>query len=129
MMDSMRFPEKLADYCERTRMSQRDLADAVGGVSRTKVNAWLAGKTLPDIEEALRLARLIGVSVDFLADDKLDAPPSPPMTDDEVYILTLIRDLGMGRQEAVKRIVDGGKQVGTVRKLDGTEVESRVRTG
>lgn len=56
-------------------LTQADLAE-LAGVTRRSVNAIEAGRMVPSVLLALRLARALGVSVDtiFSLDDGPDAP-------------------------------------------------------
>lgn len=78
-----RLPDKLVRLLASRRLSRRRVAELLE-VSRTKVSDWTLGKYVPDLAEAAELARILGVSVDYLAYDELDAgdpaqayPPVP----------------------------------------------------
>jgi transcriptional regulator with XRE-family HTH domain len=91
----MEWRAKLRLCRERARLSQKELASMVG-VAQTRVTEWETGKGIPTMDKALRIARALGVSLDYLADDALDDPP--PATEarsvaDEM-ILDLARELG-----------------------------------
>ncbi len=53
--------------------SQEGLADQMG-VSRQSVSKWESGASIPDLDKVLRLARLFGVSTDYLLLDEMEAP-------------------------------------------------------
>ena len=44
-------------------------------VSDSEISRILQGKSRPGLDNALRLARALGVSLDYLADDKLEVEP------------------------------------------------------
>lgn len=71
----MRFEEKLRKEMLLKGFNQQRLARA-SGVSDSEVSRILAGKSQPGLENALKLARAVGVSLDFLADDRLETDPS-----------------------------------------------------
>src|SRR4051812_30309454 len=70
----MRFPEKLSRLCWQRGWSRRELAEALGDVSKSTVSNWITGKTDPRLGELARLARLFEVSVDYLALDEREEP-------------------------------------------------------
>lgn len=57
----------------------------------------------PDLDQAFRLARFLGVPLDYLADDSIDEMPEPDVSREEMSILEIVRDLGI--QEARKRLL------------------------
>lgn len=71
----MRFEEKLRKEMLLRGFNQQRLARA-SGVSDSEVSRILAGKSQPGLENALKLARAVGVSLDYLADDSIDSDPS-----------------------------------------------------
>jgi transcriptional regulator with XRE-family HTH domain len=76
----MNLPEKLKMLCGRRGWKQVDLAHAAKRetgrlLSRSSVNNWFLGKGKPDLDSALSLAKTLGVSLDYLADDSQDEPP------------------------------------------------------
>lgn len=71
----MKFEEKLRKEMLLKGFNQQRLARA-SGVSDSEVSRILAGKSQPGLENALKLARAVGVSLDYLADDRLDADPT-----------------------------------------------------
>ena len=55
------------------------------------------GKSLPGLENAIALARAVGLSLDYLADDAIESDPKlpkEPHNEMETMILRLARDLG-----------------------------------
>lgn len=56
--------------------NQQKLA-RLSGVSDSEVSRILGGKSQPGLENALKLARAVGVSLDYLADDTIEKPPAP----------------------------------------------------
>ena len=80
-------------------LNQQRLSRA-SGVSDSEVSRILGGKSQPGLENALKLARAVGVSLDYLADDTLEeipaapaAPPTGSPWDEE--LLEIARELGM----------------------------------
>lgn len=75
--------------------NQQRLARA-SGVSDSEVSRILAGKSQPGLENALKLARAVGISLDYLADPSQDAesPRQAPADPWASEALELIRELG-----------------------------------
>jgi transcriptional regulator with XRE-family HTH domain len=76
-------------------------------VKRSSCYRWFEGTAYPDVQEGLRLAKTLGVSLDYLADDELDEVPRPAITEDERYLLRVIRDSGFPPDVIVKGIAGG----------------------
>jgi transcriptional regulator with XRE-family HTH domain len=91
-------------------------------VSDSEISRILAGKSLPGLENAFRLAKAVGVSLDFLADDSLEAEPAKTAdvtSDLEKSMLRTARDIGtreaaqlleiarfVGYETAMRRLLD-----------------------
>ena len=76
------------------RLSQRSK------VSDSEISRILSGQSTPGLENAFRLARAVGVSLDYLADDALDADPlreTDPLSADERRVLDLAARIGLAR--------------------------------
>jgi transcriptional regulator with XRE-family HTH domain len=71
----MEFREKLRRAMQRQGLNQQQLARKAG-VSDSEVSRILGGKSRPGLDNALRLARAVGVSLDFLADEAEEVDPS-----------------------------------------------------
>src|SRR6516162_3630420 len=66
-------------------------------VSDSEISRILQGKSRPGLDNAFRLARSVGVSLDYLADDGLDAEPPRPedhLSPEERRILSLAQKIG-----------------------------------
>lgn len=68
-----RFPEKLRALRHWHGMSQRKLANAMG-VGPSFIYKLETGQKKPNIEFGLRLAKLLGVTLDQLFDDEVELP-------------------------------------------------------
>lgn len=97
----MNFREKLDELRKQKRWSQSDVAGAIGEPVAT-VNEWFLGKRKPTLDKALKLARTLGVPLDYLADDALDEPAPGGLSDDDTIILRIAR--GMTADEAIRRL-------------------------
>ena len=105
-------------------------------VSDSEISRILQGKSRPGLDNALRLAQALGVSLDYLADDKLDAEPPEPadsLSPEERKILGIIQRIGypevvtilenlrfLGYEVAMSRLV-GAKPVIEIEK-DGSDL-------
>jgi transcriptional regulator with XRE-family HTH domain len=104
----VKFAEKLRRLCAAKGWAQARILTLVPDVSKSTVSTWFAGRYVPDLYQALTIANELGVSVDYLADDSIDEPPAPPapeINDDERFVVTLYRDLGLTRAEAARALM------------------------
>src|SRR5262245_17641688 len=95
----MKLEEKLLNQMVRLGLNGQKLA-RTSKVSDSEISRILAGKSRPGLENAFRLAKAVGVSLDYLADDELETEPPKqpdPMSPDEREILELARTLGHSR--------------------------------
>jgi transcriptional regulator with XRE-family HTH domain len=100
-------------------------------VSDSEISRILQGKSRPGLDNAFRLARAVHVTLDYLADDSLDAEPPQPadhLTAEERRLLTVAQKIGasevltllenirfLGYDVAMSRLV-GGKPVIEIEK-------------
>src|SRR5258707_3878816 len=69
--------DKLQMLMARYGLNGQKLA-RLSQVSDSEISRILQGKSRPGLDNALRLAQAVGVSLDYLADDKLDTEPTEP---------------------------------------------------
>jgi transcriptional regulator with XRE-family HTH domain len=116
-----RFSEKLAQKILQLGLNGQKLARK-SEVSDSEISRIMNGKSLPGLENAIALARAVGVSLDYLADDALEADPDQPKESSnefESLILKLVREIGypqsytllentrnIGYELASKRLID-----------------------
>ena len=67
-----RFGQKLYYLRTRRRMTLRQLAEALGYSSHTRLSELESGKKKPAVEFALSIARFFNVTTDELLKDELD---------------------------------------------------------
>ena len=105
----MRFSEKLYRACTLRRMTnQRELAD-LARVSKSALNRWINGESVPSVEEAWRLAKVLEVPLEWLAaDDDQETPPASPVSEEEGKILWMVRTIGT--DEAARRLALVGSE-------------------
>ena len=101
----MKLSTKLSGLAKTQGLKPAEIARRTG-VSHTAAGKWLKGDAVPGLYEAAALARALNVPIAYLADDSLDEVPIPD--DDEAQVLNVIRDLGLSRREAIRRLASGG---------------------
>lgn len=62
---------KIANLRKENNMTQNDLAEALG-VSSQAVSKWEIGSSYPDISLIPKIAKLLGVSTDYLLNDEIE---------------------------------------------------------
>lgn len=103
--DEMTWREKIAIYRKRAGLNQGRLGELVG-VSQSRVSAWESGTGVPDLEQAFRIARILGVTLEFLADDTQDRPTADALTPDEVRMIEMYRARGDAVRAAEMPVID-----------------------
>lgn len=127
--------KKLLAQMVRRGLNGQKLAK-ISKVSDSEISRILAGKSRPGLENAFRLAKAVGVSLDYLADDSLESDPAKatdPLSTEEREILELAHVIGCSRATRVLeniRIV--GYEAAMRRLLDAkpaVEAEEPGRVG
>jgi transcriptional regulator with XRE-family HTH domain len=120
----MKYAEKLYKQMLQKGLNQQRLAKN-SQVSDSEVSRILGGKSQPGLENAFRLARAVGVSLDFLADDALDSDPMQPpgagRSAAENDMLTVAREFGF---PAAQRLLEIARILGyetAIRRLVGAD--------
>jgi len=97
------FTQKLRDKLQtqmvRLGLNGQRLAQR-SRVSDSEISRILSGQSTPGLENAFRLARAVGVSLDYLADDALDTDPlqaSDPLSNEDREVLELVKRIGARR--------------------------------
>ena len=99
---------KLKKLCAENRWDRYDLLEIVPSVSKSTIDNWLKGKSRPNLDAALRIAREFGVSLEWLADDEMKDQPAPEISDREREILRIVRRIGV--EDAESRLLGVEKQ-------------------
>lgn len=68
----MNIGSKITTARQQCGMTQSELADKMC-VTRQTVSRWEAGTAFPDVEKVAHIAKLLGVSCDYLLDDTYEA--------------------------------------------------------
>lgn len=105
----MRFRDKLVRACDKRGWSQADLWREIGkAVSKNTVSRWWKGEAEPWDDSAVRLARALRVSLDYLADDELDEEPrtavEPAINPEDRVVLEVVHALGLSPDEVIRRL-------------------------
>src|SRR6476469_9977313 len=88
--------DKLQMLMARKGLNGQKLA-RLSQVSDSEISRILQGKSRPGLDHALRLARAVGVSLDYLADDEIEVEPAAPddrLSPEERKILNFVAKLG-----------------------------------
>ena len=96
---TQKLKDKLLTEMARLGLNGQRLAQR-SQVSDSEISRILSGQSTPGLENAFRLARAVGVSLDFLADDALEADPlraSDPLSTEERRVLDLVQRVGLSR--------------------------------
>jgi transcriptional regulator with XRE-family HTH domain len=94
---TQKLKDKLLTEMARQGLNGQKLAQR-SKVSDSEISRILSGQSTPGLENAFRLARAVSVSVDYLADDGLEADPlraRDPLSSDERRILDLARQIDL----------------------------------
>jgi transcriptional regulator with XRE-family HTH domain len=135
----MKLQDKLQMLMARNNLNGQRLA-RLSFVSDSEISRILQGKSRPGLDNAFRLAKAVGVSLDFLADDTLDVEPTSPsdkLSPEERKILSITQKIGceevvqiletlrfLGYEVAMSRLV-GGKPVVAIDR-DGSDSRSAL---
>jgi transcriptional regulator with XRE-family HTH domain len=116
MIGPMGFKEKLHKLARAKGWEASDLARALGHPKMTTVHNWWAGRSKPDLKNAYDLSRVLGVSMEYLADDTQDDQPisRDDLSRIESVLLELARYVGPGvaLQELSKLVEPTGRDPG-----------------
>lgn len=106
----MIFADKLIALRKKNGWSQEEFAEKMG-VSRQAVSKWEGAQTVPDLDKILLMARLFGVSTDYLLKDEIEneehVGDGEPMEEKKKISLPFAHEYLAWRQSAAKRIALG----------------------
>ena len=96
--------ERLRKCREQKGLSQKQVALEVG-VKPPTVSQWESGTKIPSRENIAKLARLYGVTVDYLLDRSSDPSPiaSSDLSADEIRLIQDYRSLNKQGQEYIRQ--------------------------
>src|SRR5260370_26323520 len=93
----MELKDKLQMLMARAALNGQKLA-RMSQVSDSEISRILQGKSRPGLDNAFRLAKSVGVSLDYLADDDLDTEPPQPadnLAPEERKLLLIAQKIGV----------------------------------
>jgi transcriptional regulator with XRE-family HTH domain len=105
---AMKFAQKFRKLCRSQGWTQRSLAEKLGTVSPSTISNWGQGVFMPRIDEVVKLAEVLGVSVQYLVRDDLDEDTADGLTADERKLLWLADLVGM--ETALRRVAKGDEE-------------------
>src|SRR3954467_8061657 len=94
---TQKLKDKLLTEMARQGLNGQKLAQR-SSVSDSEISRILSGQSTPGLENAFRLARAVGVSLDFLADDVLETDPlgaNDSLSPEERRLLDLAHRIGL----------------------------------
>ncbi len=102
----MELKQKLQMLMKARNLNGQKLA-RLSRVSDSEISRILQGKSRPGLDNALRLAQAVGVSLDYLADDRLEVEPAAAVENapspEEHKLLAVCKQIG---PEDVHRILE-----------------------
>ncbi len=102
----MELKHKLQMLMKARNLNGQKLA-RLSRVSDSEISRILQGKSRPGLDNALRLARAVEVSLDFLADDRIEVEPTAAVDDaptaEDRKLLALCKRIG---SEEVQRVLE-----------------------
>jgi transcriptional regulator with XRE-family HTH domain len=98
----MRLSEKIPMLVKRMGITQAELARAIGTYP-SRISEWASEEGKPSIQQALRMARALNVSLDYLADDAQDDPPQMLSSEWERKVWEIVKEIGA--EAAWKKLV------------------------
>jgi transcriptional regulator with XRE-family HTH domain len=101
---SMKFREKLKKLREDKPYSNAFIARKIDA-NPTVVGRWVSGKAVPSTDQYIALADLFGVSMRYLADDRINDPSMEGVgiSEEERFLLMAGRKVGI--DTAVRRVI------------------------
>jgi transcriptional regulator with XRE-family HTH domain len=99
----MTWQEKIVARRAELKMSQSDLGKAVG-LHQSRIARWEGGDGMPSMIQGRDICRALQISYDYLVDDSLTEPPLPALSGGEMFLVDVIRGLGISRDDALKRL-------------------------
>ena len=102
----MGYPEKLDVAIEKSGKSQSAIARETG-IAQSTISAMTRGERRPYLDQAFKLAKALGVTVDYLIDDAQESPTSSEgetLSEGEQRVLWLFRSLAISAEEAARRL-------------------------
>lgn len=114
----MIFADKLITLRKKAGWSQEELAEKLG-VTRQSVSKWEGAQSVPDIDKILQLARLFGVTTDYLLKEEQGEPEYTAEDDTPaLHRVTLTQGRGLS-EKSPRQCAQNGAGHGIVRAQPG----------
>lgn len=94
--------QKICDLLDAQGYTQQDF-EGLTRLAKNRISKWKDKKGEPTARQIHRIARQLGVSIDYLVDDSQDEPVAE-FTPDEVFLVRTFRSLGLEIDAAVRRL-------------------------
>ena len=104
--------EKLLEAMRKAGMRQGEL-ERVAGLASNRIAKWKNGQGKLDAQEALRLAKALGVDVRWLIDDELTSPPDSGLTEAEQAVLGAWHGSGLSVEQTSVALVRMARELGS----------------
>jgi transcriptional regulator with XRE-family HTH domain len=89
-----KFWEKLEASMDEHGLVAAKLAKLTG-VPKNKFTLWKNG-SLPGIDDAIKVAKQLGLSLDYMADDSIDEPTGHELSEEQQRLLDIAGEMGTG---------------------------------
>lgn len=99
----MEFGKKLKAILEFEGLSQKEFAEKIN-VHPSTLNGYINDGKQPDFELVKKIASTLGVSTDYLLDHN-DKPQRPPLSVEELTMLTKFRGFSKEKQEVIISLI------------------------
>jgi transcriptional regulator with XRE-family HTH domain len=104
----MELKQKLQMLMKARNLNGQKLA-RLSRVSDSEISRILQGKSRPGLDNALRLAQAVGVSLDYLADDRIEVEPSASaeeaLSAEDHKLLAACKRIGVDEVQRILEIV------------------------
>lgn len=113
---AMTSAEKISWLCRERGLTQKRVGE-LAALPENRISKWLDGQGEPTARQALRLARVLSVPLEWLADDAQEVPPpaSDGLDDDDRMVLRQWKHyrnrIGLTAEEAIDRLA-GSRPIG-----------------
>ena len=112
---------EFADLCERKNVTPYRVAKECG-FSGVSLSDWKSGKSSPNAEKLLKMARYFGTTVEYLMTGE-NPVPAPVLPSDEEDLLTSFRKLNKdGRKKAAEYVSDLAGNEKYIKDTTGTSM-------
>lgn len=115
-VETMRFGQKIRKARRDRGLTQGDIA-AESGLVPSAISGIESGERRPYVDQASRIAKALGVSLDWLADDDRDDEPRETTSEDE-QILRVIRAAGVTFDDLVAWVASRDRGPRLIREVD-----------